>query len=148
MAFLTLEDLYGTMEVIVFPREYGKYRDKLRNNEKILITGKASVSERDAKLIMSEMRTFEEVRADMEAEKKELWLCFVNHSAYMEGVQELKGLLRQVPGRTDVNVQLLVEKKGVRMGPEYRVNPDKAEELLANRYGRKNVLVREKKVNK
>jgi DNA polymerase-3 subunit alpha len=145
MAFVTLEDLYGTMELIVFPREYNRYRDKLVKNAKILVTGRASVSERDAKLILSTLETFDEVRLNMADEGKELWLCFMNQSAYMDGEQELKGLLKQVPGKADVNIQLLVEKKAKKMGSHFRVNSEAAKSLLSNRYGEKNVLVREKK---
>jgi DNA polymerase-3 subunit alpha len=145
MAFVTLEDLYGTMELIVFPREYSRYRDKLVKNAKILVTGKASVSERDAKLILSTLETLDEVRLGMEDEGKVLWLCFINRSAYMEGESELRGLLKQVPGKTDVNIQLKVENKGKYMGPGFRVDSKKAEQLLAKRYGEKNVLVLEKK---
>jgi DNA polymerase-3 subunit alpha len=145
MAFVTLEDLYGTMELIVFPREYSRFRSKLTKNAKILVTGKASVSERDAKLILSTLETLDEVRQGMEDEGKVLWLCFIDKSAYMEGEQELKGLLRQVPGKTDVNIQIKVENQGKYMGPGFRVDSKKAEQLLAKRYGEKNVLVLEKK---
>jgi DNA polymerase-3 subunit alpha len=133
------------MELIVFPREYNRYRDKLVKNAKILVTGRASVSERDAKLILSTLETFDEVRLNMADEGKELWLCFMNQSAYMDGEQELKGLLKQVPGKADVNIQLLVEKKAKKMGSHFRVNSEAAKSLLSNRYGEKNVLVREKK---
>jgi DNA polymerase-3 subunit alpha len=145
MAFVTLEDLYGTMELIVFPREYSRFRSVLTKNAKILVNGKASVSERDAKLILSTLETLDEVRLGMEDEKKVLWLCFVNRSAYMEGENELKGLLKQVPGKTDVNIQLKAENKGKYMGPGFKVNSKKAEQLLVKRYGEKNVLVLEKK---
>jgi DNA polymerase-3 subunit alpha len=145
MAFVTLEDLYGTMELIVFPREYSRFRSVLTKNAKILVNGKASVSERDAKLILSTLETLDEVRLGMEDEGKVLWICFINRSAYMEGESELRGLLKQVPGKTDVNIQLKAENKGKYMGPGFRVSSKKAEQILVKRYGEKNVLVLEKK---
>ena len=48
MAFITLEDLVGTVEVIVFPRDYEKYREYLNEDEKIYVRGRVSLSE-DAK---------------------------------------------------------------------------------------------------
>ena len=48
MAFITLEDLLGTVEVIVFPRDYEKYREYLNEDEKIYVRGRVSLSE-DAK---------------------------------------------------------------------------------------------------
>ena len=37
MAFLTVEDLFGTVEVIVFPRDYEKYHDRMNEDEKVFI---------------------------------------------------------------------------------------------------------------
>lgn len=52
MAFLTLEDLVGTVEVIIFPRDYEKYHDLLVEDEKVFITGRANVEEeKNGKLI-------------------------------------------------------------------------------------------------
>ena len=62
MAFLSLEDMVGSVEVVVFPREYEKYSTVLTEDEKIFIRGRVSVEEeRDAKLICEEIRTFDEV---------------------------------------------------------------------------------------
>ena len=45
MAFLTLEDLLGTVEVIVFPRDYERYHTYLNVDEKIFVSGHANVEE-------------------------------------------------------------------------------------------------------
>ncbi|MCX4384161.1 MAG: OB-fold nucleic acid binding domain-containing protein, partial [Parabacteroides distasonis] len=42
MAFLTIEDLMGTVEVIVFPRDYEKNREYLEEENKIFIRGRVS----------------------------------------------------------------------------------------------------------
>ena len=45
MAFVTIEDLYGSVEVLVFPRDYEKRRDLLEQDAKVFITGKASIGD-------------------------------------------------------------------------------------------------------
>ena len=53
MAFLTLEDVYGTVEIMVFPRDYEKYRSQLLVDKKVFVVGKAAVEEdRPAKVIL------------------------------------------------------------------------------------------------
>ncbi len=61
MAFVTLEDMVGQTEIIVFPKKYEEYRDKLTTDSKVFVKGTASVSEEEAKLIAEEILTFDEV---------------------------------------------------------------------------------------
>ena len=41
MAFITVEDLFGTVEVIIFPRDYEKYSRYLNEDEKVFVAGHA-----------------------------------------------------------------------------------------------------------
>ena len=146
MAFVTLEDLYGNMEVIVFPKDYVKYRDKLIKDSKVLIKGNATVSETEAKLILSELYTFDDLKKDLNAEKKEVWLCFEDETHYNEAEQKLLGILGNHSGRSNVFVQLKNPRSMKRMGNRFRVLADEALiKELADNFGSENVLVREKK---
>ena len=70
MAFLTIEDLFGTVEVIVFPRDYEKYHTYLNEDEKVFISGHVNVEEdKNGKLICESIVSFDDT-------KKELWLQF------------------------------------------------------------------------
>lgn len=60
MAFVTLEDMVGTVEVVVFPRDYDKCRSLLFADSKVLIKGRAQASEEGGKLIASEVMSFDE----------------------------------------------------------------------------------------
>ena len=52
MAFITVEDLFGTVEVIIFPRDYEKYSRYLNEDEKVFVAGHANVEEdKNGKLI-------------------------------------------------------------------------------------------------
>lgn len=81
MAFITLEDLVGSAEVIVFPRDFEKYKDLIEEGRKYIISGKASLEENDAaKLIAGKIIPFEEV-------PREVWLQFEN-KAELEKVED------------------------------------------------------------
>ena len=81
MAFITLEDLVGSVEVIVFPRDFDKYKDLIEEGRKYIISGKASLEENDAaKLIAGKIIPFEEV-------PREVWLQFEN-KAELERVED------------------------------------------------------------
>ena len=78
MAFVTLEDLVGTVEVVVFPRDYEKYQSLLDEDARVLIQGRVSAEDDKAsKLILERVRTFEEV-------PRELWLQFDDRDAYAD----------------------------------------------------------------
>ena len=92
MAFLTLEDLAGTVEIVVFPRDYEKYQRMLGQDDKVFIRGR--VSEEDdasSKLICESVVPFEQTR-------KELWIQYRDKAAYLEDEEHLFDMLRASDG--------------------------------------------------
>ena len=81
MAFITLEDLYGSVEVMVFSKQYEQYRRYLEQDAKVFVYGRASVNEKDAKIILEKLVPFDEI-------PKKVYLQCENKEAYM--VQEGK----------------------------------------------------------
>ena len=87
MAFLQVEDLVGTVEVLVFPRVYERYRECMNTDEKLLISGKVSLEDnKPAKLLADRIWRFSEI-------PRELWLQFPSVDAYNAAAQELDGIL-------------------------------------------------------
>ena len=64
MAFVTVEDLLGTVEVVVFPRDYEKNREYLEVDNKVFIRGR--VSEEDEESQQTDLRESDPVREDEE----------------------------------------------------------------------------------
>ena len=129
MAFLTIEDLFGTMEVIVFPRDYERNADKINEDSKIFIKGHASVEEdKDAKLICEAVTTFDEV-------PKKLWIKFPDTETYKEKEEEVLALLKESDGRDLVTFYIEKEKAMKNLPKSYSVDAGdelagKLEELL------------------
>lgn len=135
MAFVSLEDLYGSVEVVVFPRDYEKYRYLLVNDKKLLVTGRASVSEAEAKLLLSKAVPFDEV-------PRRIWIQFENKAAYMEREAELITLLDGSAGNSLVRVYLK-EEKATKDFLQYKVACDSDMlDTLKNMFGEENVEAR------
>ena len=65
MAFITIEDLLGTVEVIIFPRDYENYRPLLENDRKVFVKGRVTVEEdKPAKMICQKIVPFDESALD------------------------------------------------------------------------------------
>lgn len=140
MAFLTLEDLFSTVEVIVFPRDYERYRAFLTEDAKVLVRGRASVEEeRAAKLICSEITPLTEL-------PRELWLKFGNKQEYLSQEAELFALLEESDGNHEVCIYLQ-EEKAVKRLPKNRcvMITEELLQKLRSRYGEEQVKVVEKK---
>lgn len=96
MAFLKLEDLVGSVEVIVFPKSYEKYTDKLKEENKVFISGRVSAEdEKDAKLICEKIEGFDEI-------PKKLWLKFDNMARYQEKEGQVAKILDASEGPDQV----------------------------------------------
>ena len=137
MAFLKLEDLVGSVEVIVFPKSYEKYGDRLKEDEKIFVSGRVSAEEeKDAKLICERVEGFDEI-------PKKLWLKFDTMALYQEKAGEVEEILNASEGADQV-IYYIEETKQIRkLPPNKNVRADVEllrvlEELLS----RENVKVR------
>lgn len=63
MAFLTLEDLVGSVEIVVFPQSYEQYGKYLLEEAKIFVRGRVSLEEeKDGKILCEQIVSFEEAK--------------------------------------------------------------------------------------
>ena len=100
MAFLTLEDLRGTLEVIVFPKDYEKYRAILSPDQKIFVKGRVSLGDEvQGKLICEKIVAFSEIPG-------ELWIQFQDLESYQMNEKKLLSMLAPWDGKDTVVVYL------------------------------------------
>lgn len=100
MAFLTVEDLTGSVEIIVFPKDYERYNRFLNDEEKIFVVGHATVEEeQDGKVICERIVPFDDTR-------KELWLQFPTKSDFSEKEQQVYDILRDSDGNDEVVIYI------------------------------------------
>lgn len=127
MAFLTLEDLVGSVEVIVFPKDYEKNASYLNEDSKVFIKGRTSVEEdKDGKLICESIIPFENI-------PKKLWIKFQNIAGYEEKEKELFEILSTSDGRDNVVIYIEETKQIKKLGMNRNVN---ANNELVERLGK------------
>lgn len=143
MAFLTLEDLLGTVEIVVFPRDYEKNVRLMEIDEKVFIKGRVSVEEeRASKVICESMYSFEDV-------PRELWLQFETKESFLSREQELYEDLKEADGKDGVVIYIKSPKAIKRLGASKSIRI--SQDLLARlyeKYGKDNVKVVEKSIEK
>ena len=143
MAFITVEDLFGTVEVIIFPRDYEKYSRYLNEDEKVFVAGHANVEEdKNGKLICEKIYSFDDT-------KRELWLQFATKESYEEKEKELYSRLYGSDGNDEIVIYIASPRAMKRLGQNYNIhiNP----ELVGNLtefLGEKNVKIVEKNIEK
>ena len=143
MAFLTLEDLLGTVEVVVFPKDYEKNKQYLDDDSKIFVRGRVSEEDESAsKLICENIVPFEEI-------KKELWIQYENKAEYLKEEQNLYQMLKSSEGPDSVVIYCKEEKAIKRLPMNRNVGIDQILlGRLTNCYGEKRVKVVEKSIEK
>ncbi|SHL54662.1 DNA polymerase-3 subunit alpha [Anaerocolumna jejuensis DSM 15929] len=143
MAFITLEDMAGAVEIILFPRDYEKYKTLLYEDNKILVKGKITVEEeKAAKLICQEIIPF----AD---NPKEVWIKYKDKESFVQDEQRLYGILSQYDGNDQVCIFLECEK-AIKQLPKSKSIKAENELLakLSETYGSGNVKVVEMSIEK
>ena len=143
MAFITLEDLVGTVEVVVFPRDYERNAALIETDSKVFIMGNVSAEDDKAsKLICEKIVSFDQV-------PRELWIQFADRKQYEQEVAELYATLRQSDGSDHVVVYLRAEKQMKHLPASRRVElEDNLLGILRGKYGAENVKVVEKSIEK
>lgn len=141
MAFLTLEDLLGTVEVVVFPRDYERNRRWMELNEKVFISGRVSEEdEKASKLICEKVIPFEST-------KKELWIQFPDKATFLDEEQIVYGYLADSEGEDEV-VIYCAKERAVKRLPKNRniqINEQVLSRLM-NHFGESRVKVVEKAI--
>ena len=119
MAFITLEDMFGTIEVIIFPKDFEKNKHMLEVDAKIFIQGRVTMEEdRDAKLICQKIIPFDAV-------PREVWIRFSDLDEYQKLEEELYTLLEGFDGNDIVVIYCEKEKVIKRLPKSRNVKVDK-----------------------
>ena len=141
MAFLTIEDLVGTVEVIVFPRDYERYHAMIEEDEKVFIQGHANVEEeKNGKIICEKVIPFDDT-------SREVWLKFPTKEAYEEKEKELFSMLHDSDGKDSVVIYTSSPKAIKKLPASQNIKADsEIVNNLTNFLGENNVKVVEKSI--
>lgn len=143
MAFLTLEDLVGTVEIIVFPRDYEKNHLLMDEESKVFIRGRvAAEDERASKMICEQILSFTQV-------PRELWIQFETKQAYHQREMELLEDLKDCEGNDSVVIYIQRDKVMKRLPSSRNIGIDSSIlGKMQEKYGQNNIKVVEKSIEK
>ncbi len=138
MAFITLEDLLGTVEIIVFPRDYEKYRPLLCEDAKIYVRGRVSASEdQQAKLICEKIVAFSDI-------PREVWIRFDDKKQFEQMEQRLYDCIEDEDGGDYIVVFCQKEKMIRRLPIIYNIQAN--HEIigrLSREFGAENIKIKQ-----
>ena len=141
MAYLTVEDLVGTVEVVVFPKDYEKNLQYLNVDDRVFIRGRvSSEDDQSSKLICEKIFRFDEV-------PQELWIQFATISDYRAREKQLFDLLRNSDGKDYVVIYVRDGRSVRRLGDNWTVRADESLlGALSEAFGADNVRLTQKKI--
>ena len=117
IAFITLEDLVGSLEIVVYHKKYEEYRALLENDAKVFVYGRASITENEGKLILERLIPFSDV-------PKKVYIQLPSKQAYEDQKKLLYDIADTHPGNSDVTVVLKEEKQMRSLGRQFGVSAD------------------------
>ena len=143
MAYIAVEDLTGTVEVIIFPNAYEKYQKYLNEDAKIFVIGRASVEDgMNGKIICERIVSFDETPC-------ELWLQFATMEEYHAKEKILMDILYDMDGNDEVIIYVANPKSIKRLGRNHTIGVNETLLGTLTRFlGEKNVKVVEKSIEK
>ena len=140
MAFITIEDLLGTAEIIAFPKSFERYAESMEEGAKVFVSGRVNAEEdKPSKLIMDSLIVFDDVN-------DELWIQFADKESYKCETDGLTEILANHPGKSSVIIWLKTEKVMKKLESRVLISDDLMR-ALNEKYGEDNVRTRAEKLD-
>lgn len=145
MEFVKFEDLYGTMELIVFPQKYEQYSDILNEDEILIVTGRLNIIEgEDPKILVDNIesiKSISNVEKQDDTEPKLFLRITKNMPSYI--LDKVKPILLNSKGNTQSNIFFEEKKQNYLLGNEFRIScEDDTIDELVSLLGRENVVLK------
>ena len=95
MAFVTLEDLHGSVEVVVLAKVYAKVTQFLEGDDPLLVTGSVEVGEKNTKVIASDVVLLRDLT---ERETRRVHVTVKAAGVERQHLETLRGIINRYPG--------------------------------------------------
>ena len=137
MAFAKIEDLYGIVEIIIFPKVFQKFKNLIYDDSMIIVEGRVSVrEEEDPKILCENIKPL--VRVDI----NKLYILIGDQSDLKQAVDEIKTIFSDFKGNMPVYLCTAKERKKFRLDRELWVEPSsELVSILKKKFGEKNLKI-------
>ena len=137
MAFMIVEDLTASMEVIVFPKTLKKVNSMVNEDELVVVKGRVSIREdEEPKILCEDILPLEKI------DSSKVFLRVESAEKLKEAIPALKVLLMPYRGSSPLYVYAEKQKQKFRMGKEMWLDIESdGIDMLKERFGESNVKV-------
>jgi DNA polymerase-3 subunit alpha len=141
MAFITIEDLVGNVEVVIFPRDYERNSSNIVEDNKVFIKGKVNAEEdRAGKVICEKIIPFDSL-------DKEVWIKFANKELFQSQEEKLYDMIKESDGSDSIVIYVEDIKAIKKLSPSKNIKAEKdLISKIATYFGKNNVKVVEKSI--
>lgn len=142
MAILTFEDMVGSVEVLVFPKDFERLRAQLNIDEKLFIRGRISVEEdKPAKVLLQDIKAFDAIPVD-------IYIRYADKESFLADRERLSSILNESEGISQVVAYISAERIQYPMPQNMTVSADKAFlDRLRSVYGEESVALKYKNLS-
>ncbi len=140
MAFLTLEDLYGSIEVIVFPKIYSLYMQHMEEDNIVLVYGHLNIAEEETpKVICNKIVPLSEMKS-----RTKLYLQVESKEHYKAIKNDIFRYLENAKGKNEVVLYSKLEKSKMIIPNGFGVNIENKNVIneLITLLGKENVIIK------
>lgn len=140
MAIITIEDLLGEIEVVIYNREYLRYSSMIYENNKVFIKGRVNYRENSINLTLSSIVSFSDI-------KNIIWIRLNDKMEYKKQKKYLDSIETVSEGMDEIIIYLTKEKQIKSLGNRYFIasNMGKMNELY-KMFGKNNIVIKKKKI--
>jgi DNA polymerase-3 subunit alpha len=124
MAFIKLEDMYGDIEVIIFPKTFQNYKNLILEDNVVIITGRISIKEEEQPKILCES-----IEPLIKINNEKVYILIEEEKLRKEAFEKIKEKLVQNKGNQPVYICTRKERKKFRLDRDFWVNPN--EEIIS-----------------
>ncbi|MBM7653138.1 DNA polymerase III subunit alpha [Neobacillus cucumis] len=144
MAFLTVSDASGEMEAVAFPNVFKRFPVLLKQGNIVLLEGKVEVREDTRQFIIQQVFDLEEWLQNYSEKQPVLYIKVSLEHQDETLLLRINQLLKRNKGNVQVVLHYEKTRKTIRLGNEYKVNPDSnVLNELRNILGSKNVVLKD-----
>lgn len=137
MAFVELEDLYGIIELVVFPKVFNKIRNLINEDAMILVSGRVSIREDEAAKILCE-----DISELTESNIEKIYIRIDTEEEIQPSLKQLKVISPSYKGNIPIYLYVKSLNKAFITNKELWVNGEKEFlTFLKNQFGIENIKV-------
>lgn len=137
MAFIRLEDMYGGIEVVVFPKVFKSYKNLLEEDSVVILSGRVSIREEEQPKLLCES-----IQPLIKLSNEKVYVLIENETLRKEALEKMKTALLKHKGNQPVYICTKKERQKFRLDRDLWVKVDEdILDFLKKEFGDQNVLV-------